>query len=143
MLFYTGSQVAVPWIIKIGLDSYIKVGDFAGLTWIVALFIGNAVLYWGSYYAEEITLAAFCVLNNICSAENHANSATPETEIQISDDGNLVQETPWYRKPSTSVKPPTMPIIAAAASALPITNCPSRAGAKTRRRNVPCERSLQ
>jgi len=57
MLFYTGSQVAIPWIIKIGLDSYIKVGDFAGLTWIVAIFLGNALLYWGSYYAEEITLA--------------------------------------------------------------------------------------
>ena len=57
MLAFTASQVAVPWIIKVGIDSYIIVGDFAGLTFIVALFLGNAVLNWGSNYAQELFLA--------------------------------------------------------------------------------------
>ena len=57
MLVYTASHVAVPWLVKIGIDDYIKVGDFSGLTLIVALFIGNAMLMWGSFYAMEVTLA--------------------------------------------------------------------------------------
>ena len=57
MLAFTASQVAVPWIIKIGIDSYITAGDFAGLTLIVALFLGNAVLNWGANYAQELFLA--------------------------------------------------------------------------------------
>ena len=56
MVVFSGTQVAVPWIIKIAIDDYIRKGDFPGLTWIVALFIGNAMLNWGAHYAMEITL---------------------------------------------------------------------------------------
>ena len=56
MVVFSGTQVAVPWIIKIAIDDYIREGDFPGLTWIVALFIGNAMLNWGAHYAMEITL---------------------------------------------------------------------------------------
>ena len=57
MLVFTASHVAVPWLVKIGIDDYIRVGDFSGLTRIVALFIGNAMLIWGTNYAMEVTLA--------------------------------------------------------------------------------------
>ena len=53
MLVFTASQVAVPWIIKVGIDDYIRVGDFSGLTWIFALFLGNAMLYWGAQFIQE------------------------------------------------------------------------------------------
>ena len=56
MLVYTATQVAVPWIIKIGIDEYIGARDFAGLTWIVGLFIGNAFLNWGANFAQEYTV---------------------------------------------------------------------------------------
>ena len=56
MFVFSTTQVAVPWIIKIAIDDYIMVGDFTGLTWLVALFIGNAILNWGAHYAMEISL---------------------------------------------------------------------------------------
>ena len=56
MLVYTATQVAVPWIIKIGIDEYIGAKDFAGLTFIVGLFIGNAFLNWGANFAQEYTI---------------------------------------------------------------------------------------
>ena len=56
-LLFTATQVAVPWIIKIGIDEYVKAGDVVGLTWIVALFVGNAVLNWASGFAQEYTTA--------------------------------------------------------------------------------------
>ena len=57
MLLFTVTQVAVPWLIKVGLDDYIRVGDFVGLTWIVALFIGNALLHWITHWVQEVFLA--------------------------------------------------------------------------------------
>ena len=53
---FSATQVAVPWLIKIAIDDYIWVGNSSGLTWIVALFMANALLNWGSQYAMEITL---------------------------------------------------------------------------------------
>ena len=57
MLVFTVSQVAVPWIIKVGIDDYIRPGNFSGLTWVIAFFIGNAVVNWGAGYAQEIAMA--------------------------------------------------------------------------------------
>jgi ATP-binding cassette subfamily B protein len=57
MLAFTGSQVAVPWLIGKGIDDYIGAGDFEGLTWIVALFFGNAMLNWVAGFVQEITIA--------------------------------------------------------------------------------------
>ena len=56
MAVFSATQVAVPWLIKIAIDDHIMVGDFSGLTWIVALFMGNALLNWGTHYAMEIAL---------------------------------------------------------------------------------------
>ena len=46
MLIYTGTQVAVPWIIAVSIDDYIIPGDFAGPTWLLALFFVIAVVNW-------------------------------------------------------------------------------------------------
>ena len=56
MVVFSATQVAVPWLIKIAFDDYIWVGDYSGLTWIVALFMGNTLLNWGANYAMEIAL---------------------------------------------------------------------------------------
>ncbi len=56
MVVFSATQVALPWLIKIAIDDYIWVGDFSGLTWIVALFMGNTLLNWGANYAMEIAL---------------------------------------------------------------------------------------
>ena len=57
MLVFTGTQVAVPWIIMVGIDDYITAGDFAGLTLIAAIFIGNAMLNWGAAFTQEVAIA--------------------------------------------------------------------------------------
>ena len=56
LVVFTATQVAVPWLIKIGIDGYISVGDYSGLSLIVALFMSNALVGWGSNYLNEITL---------------------------------------------------------------------------------------
>ena len=57
MLIYTGTMVAVPWIIKIGIDGFIAEGDFSGLTWVFALFIGIALVNWGANYVQQMAMA--------------------------------------------------------------------------------------
>lgn len=57
VLFYTASQVAIPWLIKIGVDEFIILGDFRGLVWVFVLFIGTAVVNWGSNYLQQMAIA--------------------------------------------------------------------------------------
>ena len=58
MLAYTGTQVAVPWIIKVGIDDFILANeDFSGLTWVFALFIGVALLNWVSNHTLQVLMA--------------------------------------------------------------------------------------
>ena len=57
MLVFTGTQVAVPWLIKIGIDGLIASGDTAGLAFLVAVFVGNAMLNWGANFTQELTIA--------------------------------------------------------------------------------------
>ena len=56
MLVFAASQVAVPWIIKEGIDGYIRTDDLGGLTWIVALFAANALLNMVSHFAQELAM---------------------------------------------------------------------------------------
>ncbi len=56
MLIYTGTQVAVPWLIKIAIDSYITPGDFAGLTWIFGIFIAIAALNWLTNFTQQFSM---------------------------------------------------------------------------------------
>ncbi len=57
MLVFTATLVAVPWLIKLAIDEFITQRDFSGLMWIVALFIGNAMLNWGANFTQEVTIA--------------------------------------------------------------------------------------
>ncbi len=58
MLVFTATSVAVPWLIGKAIDEFITQGDFTGLMWIVALFMGNAMLNWGANFTQEITIAS-------------------------------------------------------------------------------------
>ena len=56
MLIYTASQVAVPWIIGVAIDDYIRAGDLQGLTWIFVLFIVIAVVNWGTNFLQQFSM---------------------------------------------------------------------------------------
>lgn len=56
MLVYTATQVAVPWVIKIGIDNYIAGANIDGLTWIFALFIGIAIINWITNYTQQYAM---------------------------------------------------------------------------------------
>jgi len=56
MLIYTGTQVAVPWIIKVAIDEYIFLKDFEGLTWMFALFIGISFVNWLVNYVQQFAM---------------------------------------------------------------------------------------
>ena len=57
MIVFTATLVAMPWIIKIAIDEYIRAGDLRGLTWVVAIFAGNALLGFGAGFTLEYSLA--------------------------------------------------------------------------------------
>ena len=56
MLIYTGTQVAVPWVIKIAIDEYVFLKDFEGLTWMFALFIGISLVNWLVNYVQQFAM---------------------------------------------------------------------------------------
>ena len=56
MLIYTASQVAVPWIIGVAIDDYIRAGDLEGLTWIFGLFIVIAIVNWGTNFLQQFSM---------------------------------------------------------------------------------------
>ena len=57
MLVYVGTQTAIPWLIKIGIDDYIAQDDFRGLTVLFAIFIGVALISWGANFAQQMAMA--------------------------------------------------------------------------------------
>jgi ATP-binding cassette subfamily B multidrug efflux pump len=56
-LVFSATQISAPWLIKIGIDEFIKSGNFSGLTWIVALFLGTALINWLSNFIQNYTIA--------------------------------------------------------------------------------------
>jgi ATP-binding cassette subfamily B protein len=56
MLVFAATQVAVPWLVKLGIDQYIADNDKGGLLIIVGLFFGNAVINWIALYVQDITI---------------------------------------------------------------------------------------
>ena len=56
MLIFAATQVAVPWLVKLGIDQYIADGDKAGLLLVVGFFFGNAVINWIALYVQDITI---------------------------------------------------------------------------------------
>ena len=56
MLIYTGTQVAVPWIIGLAIDDYIFAGDFVGLTWIFGIFVAIAAVNWLTNFTQQFSM---------------------------------------------------------------------------------------
>ncbi len=56
MLVFSGTMVAVPYLLKIGIDDYIVAGNYGGLTLIAGLLIGNAFLNWGTNYTQQVAM---------------------------------------------------------------------------------------
>ena len=56
MLIYTGTQVAVPWIIKIAIDDYIFHNNFRGLTWIFGIFVAIAGINWLTNFTQQYSM---------------------------------------------------------------------------------------
>ena len=56
MLIYTGTQVAVPWIIGLAIDDYIIAGDFVGLTWIFGIFVAIAAVNWLTNFTQQFSM---------------------------------------------------------------------------------------
>ena len=50
ILVYTATVVALPWIVKLAIDSYIRTGNLTGLYLVVGAFMGVAVLQFASQY---------------------------------------------------------------------------------------------
>ena len=61
MLIYTGTQVAVPYLIKLGIDDFmvpfVGTGDTSGLTLVSILFLFIALLNLGSNYVQQLAMA--------------------------------------------------------------------------------------
>ena len=56
MLVFSGTMVAVPYLLKRGIDDYIVAGNYGGLTIIAGLLIGNAFLNWGTNYTQQVAM---------------------------------------------------------------------------------------
>ena len=56
MLAFTASLTAVPWVIKIAIDDFIAQGDLGGLWWMVAVFVGLALINWGANYLQQTAM---------------------------------------------------------------------------------------
>jgi len=56
MLVFSATQVAFPWLIKVGIDSFISNGDFSGLTLVFGIFIVLAVLNFGSNFIQQLSM---------------------------------------------------------------------------------------
>jgi ATP-binding cassette subfamily B protein len=56
MLVYTGTQVAIPWLIKIAIDRYIIPGDIDGLTAVFVLFLGISLVNWVANYVQQYSM---------------------------------------------------------------------------------------
>ena len=57
MLFYTGSQVAIPFLIKLGIDGFIERRDFGGLLVVAGAFIVIALGGLVANYFQQIFMA--------------------------------------------------------------------------------------
>ena len=57
MLVYTGSQVAIPYLIKLGIDGYVENGNMRGLLTVFGLFVGTAVAGLAANYLQQMFMA--------------------------------------------------------------------------------------
>ena len=57
MLAYTGSVVALPWMVKLVIDDYVPNRNLSGLNLIVLVFVAVALFQFGSHYVNLRTMA--------------------------------------------------------------------------------------
>ncbi len=57
MLVYTGSQVAIPYLIKLGIDGFIEQRDFNGLLTVFGIFTGTAAVGLVANYLQQMFMA--------------------------------------------------------------------------------------
>ena len=57
VMVYTGTVVALPWMIARIIDQYVRTGDLSGLNVVVPIFVGVALLQYGSQYLHLRTMS--------------------------------------------------------------------------------------
>ncbi len=57
VLVYTGTVIAIPWMVALIIDDYVRAGDLSGLNIVVPIFVGLALLQFGSQYVHLRTMA--------------------------------------------------------------------------------------
>ena len=57
VITYTGATVAIPLVIKQGIDSFVITGDLSGLNRVALAFIGVAIIHYVANYIQFIAIA--------------------------------------------------------------------------------------
>ena len=57
VMVYTGTVIAIPWMVALIIDDYVRAGDLSGLNIVVPIFVGLALLQYGSQYLHLRTMA--------------------------------------------------------------------------------------
>ena len=57
VMVYTATVVALPWMIAKIIDDYVRTGDLSGLNVVVPIFVGLALLQYGSQYVHLRTMS--------------------------------------------------------------------------------------
>ena len=57
VIVYTGAVVALPWMIALIIDRYVRAGDLSGLNIVVPIFLSIALLQYGSQFVHLTTMA--------------------------------------------------------------------------------------
>ena len=57
IIVYTATVVTLPWMIAKIIDDYVREGDLSGLNVVVPIFVGVALLQYGSQYVHLRTMA--------------------------------------------------------------------------------------
>ena len=57
VMVYTGTVVALPWMVAKIIDEYVRAGNLSGLNVVVLIFVGVALLQYGSQYLHLRTMS--------------------------------------------------------------------------------------
>ena len=57
VIVYTGTVVALPWMVARIIDQYVQTGDLSGLNVVVLIFVGVALLQYGAQYVHLRTMS--------------------------------------------------------------------------------------
>ena len=57
VIVYTGTVVALPWMVAKIIDEYVREGNLSGLNAVVLIFVGIALLQYGSQYVHLRTMS--------------------------------------------------------------------------------------